>query len=258
MLKFTDVTKLDHIQKKSHVEIIDIDDGQKYSGYVEKIMSFSDDPNGIQVILRNGREGHIIKIINSDEDVLSRILQESNDSDNKLDFLADDMKEIAIPQVIQSFLNAEGGWVYLGILDDAKTIEEKLVGLESEKKKMEETHDELTWGKFEDLYCTQIMAALESKLSSEAKFGNLVDPKLRDLNGVKIFEIQILPSPSPVFYKYLNRKKKEIEFHIKINENSNTDRRLDEFHYRDGSGKKDCQTGEELYFYMKKRFFNSR
>ena len=36
----------------------------------------------------------------------------------------------------------------------------------------------------------------------------------------------------------------------------NTDRILDEFHYRVGSGKEDCPTGESLYAYFKKRFFN--
>lgn len=253
MTSSIDLTKRDEIIRGINVDIIDSTDGQKYSGIVDKIISNSDDPKGIVVLIRNGREGHIINIKNSDDDVISRILAEDHFADNKLDFLADVMKKIAIPQVVQSFLNADGGWVYIGVRDDAPTLEEKLVGLESEKAEMEKKHGTMTWRKFEDEYVTQINDALNKRLSTEANLGKLVDPKLRELQGKKILEIYIKPSPSPVFYKFLNSNNKVRVFKLDIDGKS-TDRVLDEFHYRHGSGKKDCQTGDELYSYLKKRF----
>lgn len=240
-----------------HVEILDFDDGELYSGIIEEIKSESDDPQGIIVLLTNGREGHIINIINSEEDILNRIMQETNYSDNKLDFLAEPMKKISIPKAIQSFLNAEGGWLYIGVKDDAKTIEEKLVGLESEKMKLEEEIGKITWGKFEDLYSTRILKALDSTLSSDVKFGDLVFPKLIEVKNVKILEIVIAPSTSPVFYKFWSNNKKEIQFPISTEKNKTRQRKLDEFHYRNGPDKKECETGEELFKYIKKRFMHN-
>ena len=51
-----------------NVEIIDTDDQQKYSGTIVKIISKSDDPNGIVVLISNGREGHISIIIDPHND----------------------------------------------------------------------------------------------------------------------------------------------------------------------------------------------
>ena len=252
-----DFTKKDEIFLETHVEIIDTDDQQKYSGTVVKIISKSNDPNGIVVLISSGREGHIINIINSTDDVISRILAEGHISDNKLNFLADDMKNISIPQIIQSFLNADGGWVYLGVHDDKPTLEEKLVGLESEKEELEREYGKMTWQKFEDKYATQIMDALRKRLSTEANLGKLVVPKLLEVKGKKIFEIFIKRSPVPVFYQFLSGKKSKSKykiFQLDI-DGKNTNRILDEFHYRVGSGKEDCPTGESLYAYLKKRFF---
>ena len=250
-----DFTKKDEITSKMHVEIIDTDDQQKYSGHVDKIISKSDDPDGIIVLISNGKQGHIINIVNSIDDAISRILAEGHNTDNKLNFLADDMRKIAIPQIIQSFLNADGGWVYLGVHDDKPTLEEKLVGLESEKEELEKDHGEMTWRKFEDEYAGQIMGALKKQLSTEANLGELVDPRLLEIKGKHIFEIFVKRSSFPVFYTLLSRTKKNMVFKLEIN-GKNTDRILDEFHYRVGSGKEDCQTGEALYKYFKKRFFN--
>jgi predicted HTH transcriptional regulator len=253
-----DFTKKDEILLEMHVEIIDTDDQQKYSGHVDKIISKSDDPDGIIVLISNGKQGHIINIVNSIDDAISRILAEGHNTDNKLNFLEDDMRKIAIPQIIQSFLNADGGWVYLGVHDNKPTFEEKLVGLESEKEELEKEHGEMTWRKFEDKYAGQIMGALKKRLSTEANLGKLVDPHLLEVNGKYIFEIFVKRSPVPVFYQFLSGKKSKSKYKIfKLDiDGKNTDRILDEFHYRVGSDKEDCPTGESLYIYLKKRFFN--
>ena len=111
---------------------------------VYKVLSEKDDPKGVIVILENGKKGHVIQIVNSAEIIKRRILSENQYSENKEVFGAPVMKTKVIPQTIQSFLNSEGGYLYIGIKDTG-TLEERLVGLTFDRETIENGRRAKDW-----------------------------------------------------------------------------------------------------------------
>ena len=59
----------------------------------------------------------VVQVINSIEIIKNRIMREDQYTENKSRFGEDIMRHNVIPKTIQSFLNSEGGYLYIGIGD---------------------------------------------------------------------------------------------------------------------------------------------
>lgn len=258
-------SKISDIRKEMTVKIIKQDNLNSHSiGKIAEVISKTDDLNGILVLLENGDSGHIVEIINSVEIIRERILStESHNSENKLNFYEPIMKEKVIPLTIQSFLNSNGGYVYVGIYDDGKTPSETFVGLKEDKKFLEDeliileelkSEEKLSDMKFKDIYRSDIEKTLDRFLVSDENLGSLIDFNFPVIDGVMILEINITRSDSPVFYKHKSRNNKEINFEIYENGKKLGDRKIDEFYYRDGSRKVRIDTFEEFYTFLQNNF----
>lgn len=262
MKDFIDIRKISDVRLEMECVIL-MDNRKRSTGIIDFIRSKKDEPDGLYVVLKNGDSGNIIKITNSTESIKNRILSESHTSENKLNFYEPVMQDEQIPHTVQAFLNGNGGYLYIGVFDDAKTESEKLVGLSTEKKILEEkliqerkleSGGKVTWLKFEDLYVDEIEKKLNKTLSSETNFGPLIKYKMRSIDDINILELNIKQCPTPVFYKHLNKKNKIKQFDIFFNNEKVTSRELDDFYYRDGSKKEPIYTFEEFYQYLKNRF----
>jgi len=251
-----DHTKLSNIRIGMTVRIKIVNDASESEGQVFKVFSKNDDPDGILVLLEGGRIGNVIKIINSPEIIKKRILSETQNSENKSNFYQPVMQNEVIPKTIQSFLNADGGYLYIGVKDDAPP-EEKIIGLDEDRKTLEERYGKLSDDKFSDKFRSDVEKTLDKFLASDASFGSLLDFDFPVIDGKMLLQIDVKRSPAPVFYKCLNRNNKETVFEICLNGNEVTRRRLDEFHYRDGSRKRHCETFEEYHEYHNQHFQNS-
>jgi hypothetical protein len=258
---FIDFTKIDEIRLEMTVEVKTVD-GLTSIGTIVEILSKNDTPEGLNVLLDNGDSGNIIKIVNSLDYIKKRILTETHNSENKFGFYEDVMRNEVIPKTIQSFLNSDGGYLYLGVFDDGKNAKEKLIGLASEKKILEDhliktkkmnPDENLSDEKFQDYYVSDIENTLEKLLVSDTNFGPLLEYEFRIFDGVFILEINIKRSDFPVFYKHWSKKNKEIEFDIFENGEKITTRKLDYFAYRDGSRKVPVDTFENFYKFLKKK-----
>lgn len=259
-----DVTKLSDIFEGMNVKIIStINSTEQNIGIIYKIISLTDNPEGIEVMLKNGDQGNVVSVINSNDIIIRRILAtESDDSENKLNFYDLVMKEKVIPITVSSFLNGGGGYLYIGIADDGKKLEERLVGLNQDreivkasliKNKKLQPGEELTDQKFMDKFRSDIEDQLEKFLSCSTRLGSLTEYDFPIINGVMILEILIKNSPVPVFYNFPARNK-HIKFQISQNGDMGTSRELDEFHYRNGSHKGHCDTFAEFLEFYRQHF----
>ena len=266
MSYFIDVSKLSEIKKEMDAEILNRF-GKKCFGKIHKIKSKSDDLKGIIVLLKTGDEGHLLSIQNSRDHIRERIMSESHKSDNKEGFFEQIMHDEEIPQTVQSFLNADGGYIYLGIRDDAKTEKEKYVGLDTEKKILEEQQiksrklelgQELSQGKFEDKYQSEIEDALEKFLDFDFELGKYVIPIFHSFYDKRILELVIKSAPTPVFYCIGGKKKKQRKYDVFLGGEKLTSRRLDVFYVRDGSSKKQIETFVEFYALAKNKYLSKK
>ena len=247
-----DPTKLSDVRPGMYVKI-KTRNNETSEGKINSIRSKEDNPEGILVFIDNGKLGNIIEIINSIDKIKERILSETQNSENKSNFYQPVMQYEVIPKTIQSFLNANGGYLYVGVKDDAPP-EEKIIGLNNDRKILEKRYGKLSDDKFKDQFRSDVEKTLDKFLTSDASYGPLLDFDFPVFDGKMILEINVTRCPAPVFYKCLNRNNKETVFEIHLNGNEVTRRRLDEFHYRDGSRKKHCETFEELYSYISQHF----
>ena len=247
-----DPTKLSDVRPGMYVKI-KTRNNEISEGKISRVESKEDNPEGILVFINNGNAGNIIEIINSIEKIKERILSETQNEENKSNFYQPVMQNEVIPKTIQSFLNADGGYLYIGVKDDAPP-EEKIVGLDEDRKILEERYGKLSDDKFKDQFRSDVEKTLDKFLATDASLGPLLDFDFPVIDGKMILEINVKRSPAPVFYKCLNRNNKETVFEICLNGNEVTRRRLDEFHYRDGSRKKHCETFEEYQNYVKSRW----
>ena len=247
-----DVTKLSDIHVGLIVKIKT--DNEIFEGRIFEIISTSDNMDGIRVALDNGKYGNVIEVLRSPEIIKERIFEtESHYSDNKEDFYDPDMRYDSIPKAIQAFANAEGGFLYIGVKDDAPP-EEKIVGLDEDRQIAVHNNGELSEGKFQDKFRSDIEDVVEKHLRPAQKsVVSLLDFDFPEIDGKIILEITIKSSSEPIFFKYFTRKNNEMAFPIKINDKIKN-RRLDEFWYRAGSRKRETHTIEEFYAYYNERF----
>ena len=262
----TDTTKLSNVHVGSLVKIKIRDENRFAQGLVHEIFSNEDDPNGIYVLIDSGDDGNVVDILNDIEIVKSRILDtESHVSDNKEGYYEPVMANEAIPHAIQAFLNSDGGYLYVGIIDDAKTETEKFKGLEEErkicelkllKKRAMKPGETLTMGKFKDVYQDNIEKNLDKYLSCDFIIHKYVHFDYFQILGKNILQISIDPGPSPVFYRNISSNNKPKVYRIYENTEFRTEKVLDEFFYRNGSKKLPITTFEEFYDFWKNKRSN--
>lgn len=229
-------------------------DPTKHSeGKVSRILS---DGSGEEVIvvLKNGDRGNVISVINSVEVIKERIMLETQYSENKLNCLEEVMKTEVIPKTVQSFLNAEGGYLYVGIADTGE-LHERLVGLADDFKSINEPN--LPMDEICDVLVRKIRDSLGLYLTSEVEISPLLEFNFRDIEGTQILEIKIEKSPAPFFFRHLTKQKKPKQFELYFNNKpAGQHRILDDFYIRIGNAKKSLDTHQEFYEYIKSRFAN--
>ena len=248
-----DVTKVSDVHVGYVVEIKLRGVSTTSFGKIIEILSGMDNPNGIEVRIEGGQVGNIIKIINSPEIIKERIFQtESHYSDNKLNFYEPIMRYHSIPLAIQAFANADGGFLYIGVKDDAPS-DKKIVGLEEDRQFVRRNNPDISEEKFQDGFRGDIEDVVDKYLKCTKQVTKLLDFDFPEIDGKIILEITIKRSTEPIFFKYFTRKNNEMAFSIKINDKVK-ERRLDEFWYRAGSRKHQAETFEEFYQYFREHF----
>lgn len=222
-------------------------------GSIYKIVSSDDLP---VVILKNGDKGRVIHIINSENAIKERIMSEDQYTENKENFGEDVMCSNVIPHTVQSFLNSEGGYLYIGVKDTGG-LKERLVGLDYDFDLIRGSEN-IANDKLCDVMGRRIMSSLGRYLESEANLGPLVQIKFVHVCGVQITEIKIGKSPKPWFYRHISKSNKPQQFELHFNNKVIGQRILDDFYIREGGGKKLLQTHNEFYTYAKDHFINYR
>ena len=252
--RFTNVCVGDYVRLKVPDEVDEVE------GTVIRII---ENPKSVETIVEidNYTIGNVQEIINSKEIILKRILDETQNSENKSDFYGDIMRTEVIPKTIQSFLNSSGGYLYIGIFDGGSTPDEKIIGLEEDfdaiKNNPENRGKIWSVGKLKDKLRSDIEASLDKYLKSESPVGPLLKWSWFEFDEKIILEIKIDRSPNPFFYKHWSKKNKEIEFDISVNNEKKFARTLDDFYFRDGSRKLQCTTFESFFHYYRAHFQNS-
>jgi uncharacterized repeat protein (TIGR03833 family) len=215
-------------------------------GIVKEILSEEDiDNDGIEVELETGYIGRVKEIIDKDntESEISQRIQQREDTnlEKKETFAYDVKKEERNDQLkkvvctaVSSMLNTQGGYVYVGVNDDGLPI-----GLERD-------FSLITNGGNNDQLEIQIRASLNKYLSNYETVSHFIEITFPTVNGIEICEIKITPSSEPIFLKTTN-------YSVSIN-NSNQNRRFDDFYIRDGNGKRLLETHQEFLRYWSLRF----
>lgn len=256
-LLLVNTTKLSDISVGMSVNIRVLNKNKFSIGKVCEIISKKDDPDGIIVLIDKGLIGNIFSIhdVNRIIEIKERILKnESHTSENKQNFYEPDMREKAIPATVQSFLNADGGYLYIGIFDAGNTPSEKFRGLCDDKEyvkqklvksKQLQPHEILTDAKFFDTFQSDIEKTLDKYLISDNPLGPLIDYDFPKIEGVTILEMSIRKSENPVFSK----KSEIFDLYQDGKKVGSTNR--DIFYFRDGSRKKPIETFQDFFKYLK-------
>lgn len=223
------------------------DPSQFSEGTVYRIVS-DKDSSKVSVVLKNGDSGTVIHVIDSEQAREERVMAEDQHSENKADFSTKIMRDEVIPKTVQSFLNSEGGYLYIGVAD-VGSLKERLVGLR-EDFTIIDPNNNMTNDKRCDVLEMRIMDSLMSRLQSDEPIGPLVTIKFVNVRRVQIVEISIRRSPKPWFYTH----KAKTPFQICKGGQRVTDMMLDEFYIRSGGSKVRLETHKNVYDYIKSRF----
>ena len=203
-----------------------------------------------RVRLENGDAGYVVNIINSRDVVLRRIMNEGQYTENKENFCEQIMRDEVIPKTVQSFLNSEGGYLYIGVRDTGEQSE-RLVGLNRDFDMIDSpdrSNDKLC-----DILQGMIIGSLEKHLRSNTSLGSLVEIKIINVLDTQIVEIRIQKSPMPWFYTHISKKNKRKKFKC-FDGQSMHERELDDFYIRQGNAKKRLDTHEDFYMYAENHF----
>lgn len=215
-------------------------------GVIEHIITENDyDPDGVDVKLETGYIGHvkeIINVIDNSDTILQRIQQREDQCLEKKETFSFDVREEKrndhlkkiVCVAVASMLNTKGGYVYVGVNDD---------GIPTGLKK---DFSIIPNGANNDKLEMQIRAALSKNLANYEIVSHFIEITFPCVRGIEICEIRIKPSSEPIFLKTTN-------YAVSINE-SNKNRRFDDFYIRDGNGKKLLEEHQELLSYWKLRF----
>ncbi len=216
--------------------------------------------NKVHVVLTNGDSGTAIRVISSIEIIESRIMKEDQHAENKLNFGEDKMRTDVIPKTVQSFLNSDGGYLYIGIRDTGN-LEERLVGLDYDldliqKEENKKNQGNLTNDRLCDRLELRVRGALKKRLRPDAHLGSLIQIDFPIVRGVQIMQINIGKSPHPWFFRHITKGNKDKRFKVQFENEKETKRYLSDFYIRDGNGKKMLETMEDFYNYARFRFIS--
>jgi len=181
-------------------------------------------------------------------------MSENQYSENKEVFGEDVMKYEVIPKTVQSFLNAEGGYLYIGVKDEG-TLQERVVGLAFDREIIEKSKGgKLSIEKFQDYLEMELNDILTKYLAFTSPIGPLIEINYPEINGKNILEIHIAKSPAPFFFKNLTRKNLPKKFDIRFANDTLGQRFLDDFYIRSGGKKRPLETFEQFYNYFKEHW----
>ena len=207
------------------------------------------------VVLTSGEFGCVMSVARTENDIEARIMNENQTSENKANFGGEHMHDDSIPKAVQSFLNSDGGYLYVGVGDEGD-LEERLIGLEYDFDLITKKHGNMSRGKLCDKLEIRVMDSLEKHLSPEASLGSLIDIRFPTVLGVTIMEIRVGKSPRPWFYRNHTKAGKPKQYEIRFDGQTVEQRELDDFYIRRGGSKKPLHTHEKFYTYAKNRFSN--
>jgi len=216
-------------------------------GNVVQIIDDEDyNPKGTEVEISTGQTGNIKEIIeiDSEDSLRNRLTNREDHYIERKETFSFDVNEnkknkernLDVVKAVVSFMNSDGGFVYIGVHDDG-TIK----GLERDYQCMEE-------GKRDnDQFERQIRQSLSKNLTNESIVADCTkNIKFPQFNGIEICEIQVKKSPEPIFFKKKNEtretsgKKKPWSY--------------SDFYRREGNAKHQIITFEEFTNYYKIRF----
>ena len=239
------------IREGDRVKICHINNPKEHSvGEIHKILQNTSE--GKIVILRDGTKGNVIDVIHSIELIEKRIMHEDHYTENKANFCGKSMSILSIPQAVQSFLNSDGGYLYIGV-SDFGTLQKRLIGLNCDFEFLSDKYDIREIDKLCDKLELEIMQSLNKYLTSVTPIGELLTFDFIVIQNVKILEITIKKSSKPWFYKHLSKNNKPQSF---VNTDTNVKRRVEDFYIRDSNGKKLIDQNSELYGYFQIHFKN--
>ena len=247
MVDFSNVHKSDNVE----ISLL-TNPNRQSSGKVIRVLS-SNSSETI-VVLENGDKGKVVQIINSIDTIKERIMTESQYTENKENFGTLHMCDKVIPQTVQSFLNSEGGYLYIGIKDTGN-LDERLVGLDVDFELISGS-ETMTNDKLCDKLSIKITDYLKKYITSCVPIGPLVELNFVHINNIQILEITIKKSPNPWFYQHLTKHNKPKQFELIFQNESFGKRCLDDFYIRSGAGKKPLQTSKEISDYLYQHFIN--
>jgi len=222
---------------------------------VYEIFSKSDDPDGIIILSTSGVYGHVLSIDNFVDEIRARILRnEAHVSENKENFYEPIMRTHVIPATVQSFLNADGGYLYIGIFDAGTTPSEKFLGLGEDREYVRkkfvnmgklQPSDTLSDNDFFDEYQSDIEKTLDKYLIADNPLGPHIDYSFPIIDNVIILQMIISASPNPVF-----DNNPEV-YQLYQNGQKVGTRTLDNYYYRDGSRKKPVENFQKFFKHLK-------
>ena len=250
------------IHEGDRVKICHINNPKEYSiGEIHKILQNTSEEK--IVILRDGTKGDVVNVINSKELIEKRIMHEDQYTENKANFCKENMFDESIPKAVQSFLNSDGGYLYIGV-SDSGTLQERLTGLDSDFDAIQKSNklktdaiqksDKLKTDELCDKLERRIMDSLNKYLTSVIPIGKLLTFDFIDIQNVRILEIKIKKSSKPWFYRNLAKGNKPLEF-VALNKNGEK-RCVEDFYIRNVGGKKLIPLNSDVYIYSQTRFKN--
>lgn len=215
----------------------------------DKILEIIDDDDfnsdGIEVLTKNGFYGHVKEIFEADdlEDIKKRISsREDHEIETKETFHFDvkenkknNARNLDVVKAVVSFLNSDGGYVYIGIKDNGPPV-----GLE---------RDYLVMGKDgnNDALERQIRDSLKSNLTNYSTVLQCTKKiTFPIIDGIEICQIKVEPSTTPIFFKAENV--------IVESKGNRTSRKIDWFYIREGNRKHLVETMSSFYEHFQRKF----
>ena len=203
--------------------------------------------NEIEVELISGYIGRVKEIIDKSTPARreQRIIKRENETVEKKETFGFDvknnrknseMKKIVATAVV-SLMNTYGGYVYIGVHDSGIVR-----GLDID-------YSIITGGGNNDKLEQQIRDALNKYFDDYVIVSNCITILFPNVFGHEICEIEVRPSPEPIFFKRTS--------HVVSIDGNNVPRKFDDFYIRDGNGKKLLETHHEFLLHWKVRFQTS-
>ncbi len=203
-------------------------------------------PEGVRVMLTDGSIGNVKDLVGSENSIQmikKRISDRENHFVEKKSSLSYDVNfckenkylETVASIAVQSFLNSEGGFVYLGVSDDGLPL-----GLNSDYSLI---HKRPNDDGFEDKLWTVLTKFLGFKIKSD----RLLSISFPVIDNVEICEIYVRPSKVPIFLK-------EKTCTVIVDNEHKPQRKIEDFYIRNGNSHYLISKNSELIEYVTDHF----